>query len=104
MLFAIALSKANHGLLRAHAPDLLNCDLTGATEEEVLPRLRLAIEGELTRLLLAGAPLPDARNGEPLPERVQPPVRWLTVHVNIAHLEALARHQARYQASHQAGR
>ena len=67
MLFAIALLTTADGNLRAIAPDLASCDLTGATEQELLPKLRLAIEGELTRLLLAGADLPDTRQGEPSP-------------------------------------
>lgn len=94
MLFAIALLPTTEGRLRAVAPDLDHCDLTGATEPELLPRLRLAMENELTRLLLAGASLPDTRDGRP--PAVSPfhgPVRWLNLHINMAHLEALARHQ-----------
>lgn len=99
MLFAVALLPPTDGKLRAVAPDLAHCDLTGSTEQELLPRLRLAIEGELTRLLLAGEPLPDSRNGEPVPGFSPPgltrgPVRWLHIHINVGHLEALARHQA----------
>jgi predicted RNase H-like HicB family nuclease len=99
MLFAVALLTPTDGSLRAIAPDLAHCDLTGSTEQELLPKLRLAIEGELTRLLLAGKPLPDSRNGEPKrdfnpPGLARTPVRWLNVHINIGHLEALARHQA----------
>lgn len=99
MLFAIALLKTPDGRLRAVAPDLADCDLTGATEQELLPKLRLAIEGELTRLLLAGEALPDPGNGEAvqgfLPAGTfQGPARWLNVHINIGHLQALARHQA----------
>jgi len=99
MLFAIALMAPADGKLRAIAPDLAHCDLTGSTEQELLPKLRLAIEGELTRLLLSGEPLPDSRNGEPLrdfnPPGLPPaPLRWLNVHINVGHLEALARHQA----------
>ena len=99
MLIAIALLATSDGRLRAIAPDLAGCDLTGNTEQELLPGLRLAIEGELTRLLLAGAPLPDSRHGEPSPGfrpagEFRGPVKWLNVHINIGHLEALARHQA----------
>ena len=99
MLFAIALLTTTDGKLRAIAPDLAHCDLTGSTEQELLPKLRLAIEGELTRLLLAGDPLPDSRDGAPTPGFSAPgafrgPARWLNVHINIGHLEALARHQA----------
>ena len=99
MLFAVALLDPTDGKLRAIAPDLNHCDLTGSTEQELLPKLRLAIEGELTRLLLAGESLPDSRNGEPIPGfspagMARAPVQWLNVHINLGHLEALARHQA----------
>ena len=103
MLFAVALLETADGKLRAVAPDLRNCDLRGSTEQELLPSLRLAIEGELTRLLLAGETLPDSRDGQPHPGfhgpgTPGPKVRWLHVHINLAHLQALAQHQARYQA------
>jgi hypothetical protein len=99
MLLAIALQDIGDGRLRAVAPDLAHCDLTGATEQELLPKLRLAMEGELTRLLLASLPLPDARGGTPLRgfDAGTPSggtLRWLTVHINLDHLRALARHQA----------
>ncbi len=98
MLFAIALLSTPDGKLRAVAPDLAHCDLTGSTEQELLPKLRLAVEGELTRLLLASEPLPDGRDGEPAPGfspagDAGGPVRWLNIHINMAHLRALAHHQ-----------
>ena len=99
MLFAIAFLKNADGTLRAIAPDLAHCDLEGATEQELLPKLRLAVEGELTRLLCAGQPLPDSRDGRPLPAFSPPgsfqgPIRWLNIHINVAHIRALASHQA----------
>jgi len=103
MLYAVALLTTRDGALRALAPDLDNCDLTGTTEQELLPRLRLAIESELTRLIQAGLALPAARDGRPVSgfrETGAGPaqVRWLTVHINLAHLQALARHQAQRAA------
>lgn len=103
MLYAIALLANADGTLRALAPDLDHCDLAGTTGEELLPRLRLAIEAELTRLLVAGLPLPGSRDGLPpddVDKRLEAGsgVRWLTVHINLRHLEALARHQAPRQA------
>jgi hypothetical protein len=99
MLLAIALLRLPDGRLRAVVPDLQNCDLLGATEQELLPKIRLAAENELTRLMLAGSNMPDPRDGRPMPG-FQPggapgqPVRWLNLHINLAHLDALARHQA----------
>ena len=99
MLFAIAFMEGPTGL-RALAPDLPACDLTGQTEQELLPRLRLAIEGTLTELLLARKPLPETREGQPAPaaRASLPTARWLTIHINVAHLAALAAHQARLAA------
>lgn len=96
MLYAVALLTTANGTLRALAPDLDHCDLVGTTEQDLLPKLRLAIEGELTRLLIAGTALPASRDGRPAPgfSATSSTVRWLTVHINLAHLEALARHQA----------
>jgi len=104
MLYAVALLTTANGTLRALAPDLDHCDLLGTTEQELLPKLRLAIEGELTRLLLAGTALPESRDGRPAPGFGGPgansgTVRWLTVHINLAHLEALARHQTRRESN-----
>ncbi len=96
MLFSVALMKTTDGGLRAAVPDLPACDLGGRTEQELLPKLRLRVEDEITCLLMANKPLPDTRLGAPPSDYVaQDPVRWLSLHINLAHLEALARHQQR---------
>lgn len=95
MLFAIALLHSDNGGLRAVAPQLDGCEVSGASEQECLPRLRLAIEGRLTELLLAGAGLPAACPA--VPSQAWPQLdgaRWASIHINLVHLEALARHQA----------
>ena len=95
MLFSVALIKNPDGSLRAVAPDLPDCELNGDTEHELLPRLRLLVEDKITCLLMANRPLPDPRPGTP-PDRMDlAPARWLSLHINLTHLEALARHQAR---------
>lgn len=97
MMFAVALLSDAGGPLRALAPDLPGCDLTGQTEQELLPRLRLAIEAAVTERLMAGQTLPDTRDGHPPPEGlggITGRPRWLQVHINVAHLVALAAHQA----------
>lgn len=96
MMFAVALWSDAGGSLRALAPDLPGCDLQGHTEQELLPRLRLAIEAAVTEHLLAGRPLPDTRDGDPPPDGLRgipERPRWLQVHINVAHLVALAAHQ-----------
>lgn len=103
MLFAVAVASARSGTLRAWAPDLPGCEVSGKNPCTVLPQLRLAIERGLTELLLEGTALPDTRGGRPPGDGPDGPtgtagataVRWLSIHINVAHLEALARHQKR---------
>lgn len=96
MLVPIVLETRPDGARRASAPDLAGCIIEGRSDPEVLPKLRLAIEAEMTRLLLAGEPLPDTRDGTP-PAGLRPApgaVRWLTIDINLGHLVALAKHQS----------
>lgn len=96
MLFNIALMKTTDGKLRAIAPDLPDCELSGDAEHELLPRLRLLVEDQITCLLMANKPLPDLHSTTPPPDRMDlASARWLSLHINMAHLEALARHQGR---------
>ncbi|MCL4791151.1 MAG: hypothetical protein KJ040_03770 [Gammaproteobacteria bacterium] len=94
MLFSFALMTTADGRMRAVVPDLPDCELSGRLEQELLPRLRLLVEEEVTRLLMAGKPLPDTRHGAAPPDRKDlATARWLSLDINLAHLEALARHQ-----------
>ena len=94
MLFNVALMKSPDGRLRAVVPELPTCELSGNAEHELLPKLRLLVEDHITCLLMADKPLPDARSGTPPADRPDlAPARWLSLHINLAHLEALARHQ-----------
>mgnify|MGYP007007276433 CR=1 FL=1 len=52
------------------------------------------------RRLLAGEPLPDTRDGRPPPGPAPAGLRrWLTIHINLDHLRALATHQACWPGS-----
>ena len=94
MLFSVALMETTDGRLRAVVPDLPYCESSGHLEQELLPKLRLLVEDELTCLLMAGRPLPDTRDGAaPTDRKDLAPARWCSLHINLAHLEALARHQ-----------
>jgi hypothetical protein len=80
--------------LAAAVPDLGIADRHAATEATLLPMVRLAIEEALTATLAAGRPLPDTRDGVPPPVYpAKPRLRWLTIHINLDHLRALAAHQ-----------
>lgn len=94
MLFPIAFSPDPAGGLCAVVPDLGGQPHRAATGQALLPMVRLAIEDALTRRLLAGEPLPDTRGGTPPAAYSGPPgLRWLTIHINLDHLRALAAHQ-----------
>ncbi len=94
MLFSVALLKTTDGSMRAVVPDLPDCEAVGHLEQELLPRLRLLVEDALVCLLMAGKPLPDTRDGAvPTDRKELAPARWVSLHINLAHLEALARHQ-----------
>jgi hypothetical protein len=80
--------------LCAAAPDLDVGQLDASTGAALLPMVRLAVEDALTALLAAGKPLPDTRDGVPPPDYPsRPGLRWLTIHINLDHLRALAAHQ-----------
>jgi hypothetical protein len=72
------------GRFLASAPALPGCRCEGTSAVDVLPKLRLQIEAAVTERLLAGDPLPESA-----------PDSGPTVHINLAHLRALAAHQAR---------
>jgi hypothetical protein len=94
MLFSVALMETPDGRMRAVVPDLPDCESVGHLEQELLPKLRLLVEEALTCLLMAGKPLPDTRGGAvPTDRQDLAPARWLSLHINLPHLEALARHQ-----------
>ena len=94
MLFNVALLKTTDGRLRAVVPDLPACELSGDVEQELLPKLRLLVEDQITCLLMADKPLPDTRSGTPPADRKDlAAATWLSLHINLAHLEALVRHQ-----------
>jgi hypothetical protein len=96
MLFSVALMETTDGRMRAVVPDLPDCESIGDLEQELLPKLRLLVEDALTCLLMAGKPLPDTRDGAvPADREDLAPARWLSLHINLPHLEALARHQCR---------
>jgi hypothetical protein len=57
-------------------------------------RLRLVIEGALADPIIAGLPLPRPGGEAGMrPARRHRGGHWYDVHVNVAHIEAVARHQ-----------
>jgi predicted RNase H-like HicB family nuclease len=105
MLMTIAIQRLRSGDVLATAPDLPGCSVLDRDESDAFARIRLAVEGALADLLLAGRPVPDVRPGAEW--RADPgyrDARWYDVHINMRHLEALARHQAGRPAAGSGGR
>ena len=77
------------------APDLDGCSATGPTVARALADLKLVIEGRLAELYGTGRPLPRpttlerARAGDR-----EADTAWFLIHINLVHLEAVAKHQA----------
>ncbi len=61
--YTVLLEKREEGGYRAHCPGLPRCSVRGATGEEAIRRIRLAIDRRLTTILSAGMPVPPG--GDP---------------------------------------
>ena len=86
MLYPIFVEPVESGF-RAECPDVPGCVVTGSTLDRTLTAARLTLEANLAAALGRGEAAP-----EPSPARDEEP-GWYTVHINLAHLQALARHQ-----------
>ncbi len=94
MFISIAIQQQAPGRIRATAPDLPGCSLEDAEVASACARLRLAIEGYLADLLLAGEPVPEPRSLVQWRDDAKlAGADWYEMHINIAHIEAVARHQ-----------
>jgi hypothetical protein len=80
----------------AMVPDLPACLATDPDMERVLTRIHLVLEGFFSDRLIAGDELPVARSTlelQDLPEFAG--ARLFDIHINLVHLSAVAKHQAR---------
>lgn len=94
MFTTIAVLPLPSGDFRASAPDLPGVELTDRDAGNAFARIRLAVEGALADGLLAGrAPPPRRTLAEWQREPSYAGARWYEVHINLGHLEAVARHQ-----------
>lgn len=94
MFATIVVLPLPSGEFLARAPDLGDLSLADGNAGNAFARIRLAVEGALADRLLAGEGPPPRR---PLDEWRRDPTfadgRWYEVHINLGHLEAVARHQ-----------
>ena len=86
--------QRNSGSWQAHCPDLPGCVADGASEGEALARIRLAIEVRVAELLGQGEELPKPRDLDTLRDAAPDAGEYFSVHINLRHLSALARHQS----------
>lgn len=94
MLVTVEIRRLPDGAYEATAPDFPGCVLTGLDPDSVMARLRLVIEGDLADRFLAGLEAPtlgDMRRWRQT--RPAPDIQWSEVHINVPHIEAVARHQ-----------
>jgi hypothetical protein len=88
--------RQQNGVFAATVPDLPAFRLEDPDEGLAIARLRLAIEGALVDLLIAGRLPPAVSNINDLRgDQRYRDGRWYDVHFNLAHVEAVARHQSR---------
>lgn len=100
MIICVAMENLVNGQLRVTAPDLPDCIITDNDKGRAFARIRLEIERRLADLLLAGQTLPQPQ----LLDRWRSDPRlaglsWYEAHINVRHLEAVARHQRSQRTS-----
>ena len=86
--------QRDSGSWQAECPDLPGCRADGASEGEALARIRLAIEVRIAELLGRDEELPVPRSLDTLRENAPDAGEYFSVHINLRHLGALARHQS----------
>lgn len=94
MLVTVGIRRLPDGDYEATAPDFPGCALTGNDPDSVMARLRLVIEGDLADRFLAGTQAPALGDlAQWRRTRPAPDIQWSEVHINVPHIEAVARHQ-----------
>ena len=94
MMVSVVIEEQPGQVFTAIAPDLPQCQLQDTDPGNAFARIRLAIEGALADLLLAGKPLPAIRSAADWRADSRfAGGRWYEMHMNIGHIEAVARHQ-----------
>lgn len=94
MLVTVVIQPHPDGGFLATAPDLRGCSLVDHDEGNAFARIRLAMESFLADELLSGQALPQVAPVDSWKNHRQyAGGRFYEVHMNLRHLEAVARHQ-----------
>jgi hypothetical protein len=93
MFWNVCIRSHGENSYEAVVPDLPGCRVTSDTKARALVDIHLLIESRIAEILGTGEAMPDAKELEELQQTVAD-AEWLSIHVNLAHLEAVARHQA----------
>ena len=93
LYIGVCLRQRDSGSWEAEAPDLAACRVTGASSGEALARIRLALEAAIAERLGREEELPVPRTLEQLQAELPDQGEFFSVHINLRHLKALARHQ-----------
>jgi len=94
LYIGVCLEQQDSGSWAANAPDLPGCEVQGSSSGEALARVRLALEGRIAERLGRGEALPEPRGLDELRATDNGAGEYFSVHMNLRHLKALARHQA----------
>lgn len=94
LYIGVCLQQQESGSWKADAPDLPGCEVRGDSSGEALARVRLALEGRIAERLGRGEALPEPRGLDELRAADKGAGEYFSVHMNLRHLQALARHQA----------
>ncbi|MGI9331477.1 MAG: type II toxin-antitoxin system HicB family antitoxin [Gammaproteobacteria bacterium] len=94
LYIGVRLKQQKSGNWGADAPDVPGCEVRGDTSGEALARVRLALEGRIAERLGRGESLPEPRGLDELQAAENSGGEFFSVHMNLRHLQALARHQA----------
>ena len=94
LYIGVCLKQQDSGSWTADAPDLPGCEVRGDSSGEALARVRLALEGRIAERLGRDEALPEIRGLDELRAADNSGGEYFSVHMNLRHLQALARHQA----------
>jgi predicted RNase H-like HicB family nuclease len=95
MDWAAYIRKRGTNDFEAVAPDLPDCAVNCETKARALTDIHLLIETIISRLLGQNSEIPRPRTQTEIQQST--PVadaEWFSIHINLAHLQAVARHQA----------